>query len=274
MGKRKKSKVPCDKIKCWLVLGAVATMFMAICFPFVLDYCYRKGMLSWWNNKFSADTWFSFIGSYFPATIVGILSLYQAYIIQHQEKRYKKLLYRYCLIPAGHAKVYRYNEKKNLIGNYSLYDIEQMFKQYDKDSSLENWTLGYVIESEVYNSTGRQIIKSDVKRIEWEVNRQKYCQDISQRMISSVRRISHSHQQIVVYWLFNEDTDINDIIYQCMNNLPRHDIRYEITMITITLQITDFEDKNYDLNIQLMMKAQEDSYQMSSFDEYYVSEVK
>ena len=242
----------------------------AISFPFVLDYLYGKGMLAWFNNAFSADVWFSFIGSYFPATIIGILSLYQAYIIQYQEKRYKNLLNRHRFIPAGHANVYRYVKEGNKIGNYSFYDISQILGRCRRNGLLDGWEKGYIVECEVYSSTGIGIKKTDVIKIEWEINGEIYCQGSSSKAVSAVKRVSHSQQQIVIFWLFDDrHVNINRLIEQCMVNKSRRDIRFDTSIIVITLQINDDEDESCELKLRFVMNAQENRYQMSSVEEYY-----
>ena len=108
----------------WMKKKAVIFGFFVLSFPFILDYMYGAGFFVGWKNSFPGDTWFSFIGSYFPATIIGILSLYQASIIQEQEARYRKLLNLHLFMPDGHAHVYRYNNDSHAIGQYSVTEIE------------------------------------------------------------------------------------------------------------------------------------------------------
>lgn len=241
-------------------------------FPFILDRLYKWGVLGRiWDNSFSADTWFSFIGSYFPATIVGIITFYQAHIIQVQEKQYKELMNRHRFIPAKHAKVYRYAAENNAIGDYSIKKIKQILIQSGRKGLLEKWQSGYIIECNIYNSSGIEINKADLKKIEWEIAGVVYRQTNMEKVSSIVNRISYSQQQIIVFWYFDEADAVSDQITQCMLYSKRRDIRYETSMVTMVLHIVDDADENFDLQMRFRMQCQEDNYKMESVEEnYYV----
>ena len=113
--------------KAVIIIVTILVLILAALFPFVLDSLYGKGRLkAIYPNAFPAEVWFSFIGSYFPAAIIGIITLYQAYIIQRQDKQYKNLLARHRFIPEEHAHVYRANLKEKKLGNYTVPEIEKL----------------------------------------------------------------------------------------------------------------------------------------------------
>lgn len=272
-----KSSKRCKKIV-WAIIQIVKGLFLLFViifflgFPFILDRLYKDGMLGRiWDNAFSADVWFSFIGSYFPATIIGIITLYQAHIIQVQEKQYKKLMNRHRFIPAKHAKIYRYEEENNSIGDYSIQKIKQMLMRSGRKGLLKEWQSGFIIECNVYNSSGIEINRADLKMIEWEIAGVVYRQTDMEKASSIVNRISYSQQQIIVFWCFDKEDDVSDQVIQCMLYSSRRDIRYETSMITVVLHVVDDADESFDLQMRFRMQYQEDNYKMASIEEnYYV----
>lgn len=273
MDKKKMCKILVGIGRVFRVIGLIAIVLVAIGFPFVLDFLYGNGMLTWYDNAFPGEVWFSFIGSYFPATIVGMLSLYQAYIIQRQEKQYKKLLGKHRFIPAGQAKVHRYKSQTSRIGIHSFYDINERFVRNLHKTPPDEWASGYILESEVYSLSGIGIKRADVKKVKWEIDDKVYVQDRSEMMVSTIKRVSYSQQQIIIYWIFDQCEDINDLVIRCMLNDSRHDSRYDLSAITVMVQIIDDEGIRCDLEMRFVMKAQEDDYHMSSIEEYYLCEV-
>lgn len=258
----------------YVILGIIV-FTAAIAFPFVLDWMYGNGVLGKiWDNAFPAEVWFSFIGSYFPAAIIGILTLYQAYIIHYQEKQYKKLLDRHRFLPAGHASVYQYNEQDKKIGKYAFPMVEKMFRQSRQDYLADVWNAGYIIECDIYNFSGIGIHKAEVKAVEWIIDGNAYCQSNTKQMACVVHRISYSQQQIIVFWCFeglilDDGQKIGDKIEQLMLYDNRLDDRFAASQITLTICIIDDESEKINLKMQFYLQTCGRQHELSSTEENY-----
>lgn len=250
-------------------------VFLCICFtlafPFLLDWLHGKGVFGGYPNSFSGETWFSFAGSYFPATIIGILTLYQARIIQEQERRYKELVDLHRFIPDDHAHVCRYDKDSQTIGGYDFNEVRRMLTQSGQKHMLEEWKKGYIIKCNIYNASNLEINRIVVKTIEWEINGRIYQQLHHDCIAGTVDRISHSRQEIVIFWLFNEFEKSGEEIIRCMCNESRSDFRYETSMLTINMQIIDDADETCNLKMQYRLRGLNETCRMSSIEERYYS---
>lgn len=256
----------CGKVK-KTIIKPVAVLFAFIAFPFILDRLYGCGALRWIPNSFSGDIWFSFIGSYVPASIIGILTLYQAHIIHEQEREYKKLLNRHRFIPDSHVIVYRYDETQETNSFYNFDKVEQILVRSGREELEKKWKTGYLMECNLHNASDIEIGKAKVKEIEWEINGNRYVQQDSEKMAVIVDRISHSKQKIVIFWQFDEMEKAGEEIARCMFNEPRFDIRYEISDLMIRMQIVDDEEETCDLKMRCRLQSLNDNYKMASMEE-------
>lgn len=186
-GKDRRNKASKDKLLKIVLRAAIFLVIIAVmAFPFILDTLYGKGLLKpVFENSFSADTWFSFIGSYFPAAILGCLTLYQAFIIQYQEKRYRRLLSRHQFAPSCRARIYRYDDSQNKIGDWAFYQVKQMLTQCQKDNLCHDWNKGYILECGIFDLQGVGIDTVKIKELIWEINGRFFRQKNSGQMANA-----------------------------------------------------------------------------------------
>lgn len=223
MGKRQESvsiyTIKRIALKAVMIIIMILILILAVSFPFILDFLYGKGKLkAIYPNSFSAEVWFSFIGSYFPAAIIGIITLYQAYIIQRQDKQYKSLLARHRFIPEEHAHVYRTNLREKKLGRYTESEIEKLLTQNDRSDLFMMWEEGYVIECSIYDSSGVGIEQSTLESICWEINGEEYIQNDSGQMVGIIGTTGRNQYRVTVFCMFNESTGAEEEI---MNILVR-----------------------------------------------------
>lgn len=265
------------KSKIWKILIMIVCVVVCVlgvlAVPFILDWVYGSGIVGkFYDNSFPADSWFSFIGSYFPATIIGILTLYQAYIIQKKERQYKKLLARYRYTPNNHANIYRYDKDNNVIGHFSLNEVRQILVRSNRKGLLKEWESGYIIECDMYDVSDIEMKQVNVKKVEWEINEHEYEQQDSEKLACVVNRISHSRKQIVIFWLFDGTEKADKEIAKCMTNKFRCNVQYETSVITISVQIVDEVEETCDLKMRYCLQSLDDNYRMSSIEENYCGE--
>lgn len=254
-----------------MTVAMVMAIVVILALPFLIDWFYGMGKLEKiYDNAFSAETWFSFAGSYFPAVIMGILALCQTYIIRYQDKKYEELEKRYRYVPAGHAFVYRYIDDGQTIGCYSIEEIERMFGVDIIQNPANEWEKGYIIECNIYSKDGIDINSAIVKKIEWTINGCVYCQKNAVQMASMVKRVSCSKQKVYVFWCFDGSKQIAEEVAQCMLSGYRRDLRFENSVLTIDLQISDKIKKNCTLEMRFRMQPTKDNYKMISVEEYYI----
>jgi len=265
---KKLKKYAMKKWKLKRIMAALVCLFCVFRFPFILDQLYGKGRLEkYFDNSFSAEAWFSFIGSYFPATVMGVLTLYQASIIKEQERQYKKLLNCHRFIPDGHVFVYRFDRDNHANNHYNFNEIRQILTRSGREELQKEWENGYIIKSDIYIASDIKMEKAEVKKIEWEINGCRYEQHNSKRMAVIINRITHSKQQIIIYWKFNETQKAGEDIAKCMLNETRHDIRYETSNLHISMRIVDEGEETCDLKMRCCLQASTDNYQMASIEE-------
>lgn len=252
----------------------VSIVGLAIIFPFIIDCMYGKGMLRpLYNNAFPADVWFSFIGSYFPAAIIGIISLYQAHIIQGKDKEYEKLLARHRFVPGESAHVYRYNSDNQKTGDYTVSGIEKLLRRDKKLELFDEWEKGYIIQCNIYDSSRTEFECVDLKKIDWEIKDQKFVQSDPKQMACIIDRISWEQYRMTIFCIFDEPDNANENIKQCMISTARDDPDYIDSRIAASLQIIDDAHKKYDLELRFAFQSQDEIHEMKSVAEKFLCEV-
>lgn len=66
-------------------------ILVVLFFPLAYDLIYRLGLFRWYPTCFSKDNWFSFSGSYFPAALLGSVTLYQSHIIYQKDLELRRI---------------------------------------------------------------------------------------------------------------------------------------------------------------------------------------
>lgn len=247
---------------------------LAIAFPFIIDFMYGKGMLRRiYNNSFPADVWFSFIGSYFPAAIIGIITLYQAHIIQYKDQQYEQLLARHRFVPGAAAHVYRYNSDNKKTGEYTISEIEKLLRRDKRFKLFDEWEKGYILECNICDSSRTEIDCVDLKRIEWEINDENFVQTKPEQMICVIDRNTWEQYRMTIFCIFDEPDNTNVHINQCMVSTVRGDPAYMDSRIVASLQIIDDAHKKYDLELRFAFQSQNEIHEMKSVTEKFLCEV-
>lgn len=248
----------------WIVLGVFF-------FPFLLDFAYGHRLLSWFPNSFPADTWFSFIASYFPATIIGMLTIYQANMIHEKDMQYQELLDRYRFVSYKHAGVYRYNEKTECIADWNYNRILSMYQECNRQNVPENWEKGYVFECYIKDSKGIGINDINFRSIEWDIAGNVFVQLDNENAVIRFRDEFGGMYHITMFCYFDAADMLYQKVVQCMTNAIRNNPDYNFSYVTLKLSMTYDEEKEKNLDMRFIMQAQMDVYRLYSIDEcYYV----
>lgn len=253
-------------IKVLLRIAVIFVIIVIIAFPFVLDILYGRELLRpIFKNSFPADTWFSFIGSYFPAAIIGCLTLYQAYIIQYQEKRYRRLLSQHQFVPSSPAHIYRYDDNRNRMGDWEGYQVKQMLAKCGKDDLYIDWNKGYILECGVFAMQDVGIDAVEIKKVDWEINGRHFCQNDASQMTSAIERVSRDEYKLKLFWKFADEEATLIEITKCMVYGFRQSSHYDSSRVTLVLQLIDDFDDCYEVSIQFEMEAgKKDVYSLCS----------
>lgn len=256
-----------------ITIVLLVLFILIVIFPFVLDYLYGQGKLkNVYNNSFSASDWFSFLGSYFPATIFGILTLYQAYIIQFQDKRYRDLIKRNCIIPLNQASVYRYNEDKK-IKNYDAAGLRSDFFN-DSNELICNWEKGYILEFIIINTADLYIKNIEIKEITWLIDNTLYKQEDVDLIYRKYSIESLTTCRVTIYWkISGTEEKIEENITQCMLASIREDIRFDNSIITVFFNVENELNEKIELKMKLRMQCTDNQFIMRSVEEkIFISE--
>lgn len=273
--KRRKRGIP-KKIKgCLVVVAVFVLVFILVAAPIVLDCLYGKGVLRGiWENSFPAEAWFSFIGSYFPATIIGILSLCQAYIIYRQDSQYKAVMRRHCFHLIKHANIYRCEDGDKRIGRYTFPEVKRMLERKGRASLTKVWEECMIVEFDLYSSTDIEISEVQAEELEWEIAGKLYRQDDQGQMMAAVTRTARSQQQISLLFRFDEFEKVRDPISKCFLNEYRRNIDYKTSEFTVVLKVIDEENDECELELEFQLESTKDNYQMESIEEHCYCEVR
>lgn len=257
----------------FIILFFVLILIGAVSIPFFIDILYGQGKLAGfkfiglYDNSFPAEVWFSFIGSYFPATILGILTIYQAFIIQRQERRYKELQNRHRYNPESHADMYRFSNRSGQIGKYKYTDLNNMF---NLKHSLEDWKSGFIVKCMIYDSIKVGIAKVEPQRVECIINKKSYYQKNPEKMFCCFERFSHSKRQLVFYFTFDEIDEKNEVD-ACMRAKIRRNEEYKMLQMNIVLKVEDALGEKSTIEVSFRYMAQDDDWRMLSVEEWITS---
>lgn len=247
-------------------------ILFVVAFPFIVDILYGMGILGLlFPNSFSAETWFSFIGSYFPAAILGCLSLYQASIIQEKEMQYRKLLQRHQFVPSAHACVSRYEKGQRRIGEWTHDQVKQMLARCRKNALFGDYHKGYILECGVQVPQGVVIDKFELKEIKWKINKQIFCQDDLKQIANIMKREKDDTYWFTIFWRFYDSDGASEEITRCMLWGTRQESYYEVSWIVLSLWIIDDLGEKYDVRMRFALQSERmEHYKMYSTEESYV----
>lgn len=243
-------------------------LLVVIIVPMIIDYFYGKGWLGFFPNSFSAETWFAFVGSYFPAMIMGGITFFQAYIIREKDKQYHELIEQHRFSSLGQAKVYRYSNDTKGFGQYDRDAIDDLWWKYHKHKLSDEWKKGFLLEFKFYDSVRTGIKLRSFLKFEWEIAGQRHCLSEDNSVAFRWRCDKSELYSVLFFCVFQKNSNVCDEVEHCMLYNSTLDQKYMFSDITLILQAEDRNGERYKLNIHFPMEAQDD-YQMSSKMEFF-----
>ncbi len=238
----------------------VLFIILILLFPFCVDQLYGNGYLKFYPNHFSAETWFSFIASYFSAAVMGGLTIYQAYLIDKKDRQLQQVLNR-NRFSVGEAVLNRFNVKTEKIG-------EDTIDRIRKELLLRNRKLGdcwkeghiLVIPLNNHSQVGIQEISCDGMRIGSEQR----AVAIKKGDITLTFKLSHDLYKLWLYWIPNDKQKDTLELERYYVNDARKDVRYDFLDIYVDINIMDQENEVYKMQIKLLLQSQQDIFKMQS----------
>lgn len=241
------------------IIIIILVLIFLLIFPILIDYLYGQGVLKYfYKNSFPANEWFAFLGSYIPATIIGILTIYQAYIIQRKDKEYQELLNRHRFILAKHASIYKYDKNNK--------DDNGRFSDFKTEIGINDFQKSYLLEASLHNSTSVEIDQIRVKDIKICINGKYYEQEKFNILKCITVRESYDIQRIVILWGFKDD-DIQEIFTECMLSYIRGNLELMHLILFVVFEIADSINEKSCLNMWLDFKSGNDQNSITSVEE-------
>jgi len=251
----------------WVFLWGVI-----IAVPFLIDALYGCGVLGKiYTNSFKAEVWFSFLGSYLPGTVIGVLTIYQQHVIREKDRQYQELLERYLYVPNQGAKVYRYSKNTHMIGRWSRAEIISVTGSNEQDIFKE-WMKGYILESSFHNVGNIGINDIRCSSVEWSIKDKTYIVKDKSKIKAFYESVGEARYKVWIYWMFDdEDDESADNVAACMNNYSRKDPDYYTSFLIVKVKITNVAKKSTDLFMKFKMRCPDNanSFCLQSFDERY-----
>lgn len=244
-------------------------------FPFAVDFLYGNGFLRKIRHAFPADVWFSFIGSYFPAMIIGYITLYQAHIIREKDRQYQELLYQRRFLSAGRALIYRYSKEAGKIAEYRAQDLGILWRGDNATNPPKNWDDGYLIELRFFDLTEQMINCIQFEKLVWKINDKEYELTDANRTALEWHRETDRTYSITLFCVYPDDSEIGDEALRCMRHIRDQTLRYMSSSLTLDLIIEQGTGGKYQMKACFQMKAQENThYLISRTESFSCTELK
>lgn len=245
--------------------------------PFLLDWFYGTGIPgSVYHNNFPAESWFSFLGSYFPAMLIGVLTIYQQQIIRKKDEEYKKLIERYFYSPDRNAEVFRYSPSNQRIGEWTYYDFKSSLEtNHEIGEFSDEWGKGYIIRCSIHNIGKIGIKHITCDSIEWVIKSgEPYREDTPIKIKTYLESIGEARYLMYVFWTFQDlDNSIASQVALCMNNGFRKNPDYYTSYISLNVKIENDVGELNNINMKFRMQQclqEVNPYKLQSVEEHYI----
>lgn len=261
------------------LLDGTFVLAIIIVFPIFIDGLFGSGLLGriYKNHRFSADTWFSFLGSYLPSMLIGSLTIYQTFIIREKDRQYNELLNRYLFIPYQNTKVYQYSSKDEQIGGWKQSEFVQCLNNGgnsdERSNLLKWWKNGYVIDCSLRNTGKIGIDTVKCTSIEWRINNHEpFLMNEQDRILTAIRSLGDARYTISVFWTFHDDDVITEI-KRCMANCVLHVASYTNSFILLKMNIVNDEGETYTIHMKFKMHCIKENELQSVEEHFYPGEI-
>ena len=232
----------------------VISTIIWIILPFLLDKMADCGFIRYivkdiLHSNFDKETWFTFYGSYLPATAFGLIALYNASQIKKQQERIDELNKKYRFRLISGAALYKYNVGKKAIGDYYQTDL---IRQVAPDSSAGiDFTKGYLLDFRLEDAINQATLDQiNVKNIIWRIADVDYNSDYIEVMKAWEKGFAN---EISVYWVYRPNKDLEDEIKNCLDNIKSTTSSYLKSNIQLYLELILSDKSKYQLQLEFSL---------------------
>lgn len=273
----------CQNIKCICKIEkalsrhwrGIFLIIAVIGFPFALDLLHGWGYLRFFKNSFPGDAWFSFIGSYFPAMLIGCITIYQAHIIREKDMQYQALLNQRRFLSAGRALADRYSKQKKQIGGYGITELENMWQASYGKVFRGNWHRVCLIRFSFYDAIAKAVSGIIFQKLIWTIAKKTYVISGKNVAVLEWHRELDGTYTIVLFCFYpqgkhqDNGDEFETEMVQCMENKKNNQVDHITSHITVELLLKEGEKNAYLMNADFQMAAQENAFQLISRAEYF-----
>ena len=252
-----------------LILAFIVILVLLASIPFVIDYLYRSGVLSRYHNGFKADTWFGFIGSYFPSSILGLLALYQTHIISKTSEKYQALQNRHRYAIRKNINLYAYDTNRKMV---ALYDREEIFNKINgalRKKFLEHPEWGYIINLSIWDIQTMGIEAIEIENLYLRAGKReiKVIPAILDKKWDDI--VAGNQECIITLFFYVCDNAGQKEIERYITNYYRGDKRYNLLKMEANFDVIIDSEANVKgkIKIKANMQAGKNTYILTSVNE-------
>ena len=239
------------------------TVFL-IALPFLMDWLYGCGILHRIPHNFSTQDWISIIFSYIPSVILGILSIYLAYLAFEKDRELERIQNRNRFILPEEAVLYVFDDRKEN-GEEDLYKrITDELREAQRGSDLLMDFCKihkiYLFKYFVKDMKNIQVNSIQITSFQWKI-RDKLVVEVTDperikdRIYIPDNRFCGGVYEGEILFLIDDTPDVQKEVSACMNNGIRWNQKYKYSYIVLTVSIKDEEQEKFDLAFWFKMKS-------------------
>lgn len=244
--------------------GCVLLVLFLVLLPYLVDLLYGCGFFRWIPHNFSAQDWFSIIFSYIPSMLLGVLSIYLAYLAFEKDRELERIQNRNRFILPEEATLYVFDDRKKNMEEDLYRRIKGELREAHRGS---DFLMGYRKTHKIYlfkycvkDMKNIQVNSIQITSFQWKIT-DKLVVEITDpekfknRIYIPDNRFCGGVYEGEILFLIDDIPDIQKEVSACMNNGMRLNQKYKYSYIVLTVSIKDEEQQKFDLAFWFKMKS-------------------
>lgn len=253
--------------KCLSIVKKIVCILLVvflIALPFLMDWLYGCGFLHRIPHNFSAEDWLSIIFSYIPSMLLGILSIYLAYLAFEKDRELERIQNRNRFILPEEAALYVFDDRKKTMEEDLYRRITGELREAHRGSDLlmdfRKTHKIYLFKYFVKDMKNIQVNSIQITSFQWKI-RDKLVVEVTDperikdRIYIPDNRFCGGVYEGEILFLIDDIPDIQEEVSACMNNGMRLNQNYKYSYIVLTVSIKDEEQEKFDLAFWFKMKS-------------------
>lgn len=245
-------------------IGCILLVVFLIALPFLMDWLYGCGFLHRIPHNFSAEDWLSIIFSYIPSMLLGILSIYLAYLAFEKDRELERIQNRNRFILPEEAALYVFDDRKKTMEEDLYRRITGELREAHRGSDLlmdfRKTHKIYLFKYFVKDMKNIQVNSIQITSFQWKIRDKLVVEvtdpeKIKDRIYIPDNRFCGGVYEGEILFLIDDIPDIQKEVSACMNNGMRLNQNYKYSYIVLTASIKDEEQEKFDLAFWFKMKS-------------------